>query len=123
MVKTALLGATFLAALALGVAIVQAETIKFAWDKPLTNEDGSPLLLSGYKFYFSTVPGSYGPTVTSIPPTVTTFSWVVPPNLASTKLYATVTAYNAIGESARSNEVVFTTQPKPAAAAGLRIIP
>lgn len=110
-------------ALLLLAAPLQAETIKFVWDKPLANEDGSPLLLSGYKFYFSTVPGSYGPTVTSIPPTVTTFSWVVPANLASTKLYATVTAYNAIGESVRSNEVVFTTQPKPATATGLRIVP
>jgi hypothetical protein len=117
MVKYLLAAFLFLA------APLQAEVIKFAWDKPSTNADGSPLVISGYRFYFSSVPGSYGPAVTTLSPTATTYSWVVPANLASTKLYATITAYNAVGESERSNELVFTTQPKPAAATGLKIVP
>lgn len=105
------------------VAPLHAETIKFAWDKPTANADGSPLILSGYRFYISPVPGAYGPSNALLGPASLTYSFVVPEKMAGSKFYATVTAYNQQGESERSNELEFVTKPKPAPASGLRVAP
>lgn len=102
---------------------VQAEVIKFAWDKPLTNADGSPVTLSGYRFYISPVEGEYGPANATLPASSLTFTFLVPEKMAGKAFYATVTAYNAQGESERSNELRFTTKPRPAAASGLKVVP
>lgn len=103
--------------------LARAEIIKFVWDKPTANADGStPVTVSGYRFYISPVPGTYGPSNAGIPASSTTYSFVVPEKMAGGSYYATVTAYNAQGESERSNEIQFTTKPKPANASGLRLV-
>lgn len=103
-------------------ATAQAETVKFAWDPPTSNEDGSPLKLDGYRLYVSPVAGKYAAPAATIGKTATTYSYFLPPSLSG-KYYVTLTAYNTVGESLPSNEIEFTTKPKPQAAGTLRIVP
>lgn len=108
----------FLLALLVLAAPLQAETIKFAWDKPTGG--GAP---TGYRFYISPVMGEYGPANATLPASAVTYTFLVPEKMAGKSFYATVTAYNAQGESERSNELLFVTKPRPGAASGLKVLP
>lgn len=97
--------------------IALAESVKFAWDPP---PGEAPV--SGYKLYISPISGVYGPPVSTVPSTSKTYTFLVPLNMQGT-FFVTVTAYNSVGESERSNEISFITKPKPQAANNLRVSP
>lgn len=88
-----------------------ADTIPFSWDPVTQDVLGNPVVgLIGYKLYLSLKPGVYtypsayiGKASTSAVVTVTT----------SGTHYAIVRAYNAVGDSANSNEVSFTLAIMP----------
>jgi hypothetical protein len=72
--------------------------VTLSWDAPTTNEDGSPVTLSGYKIYYGTSSGAYTTSV-SVASTGATLS------LSPGTYYFAVTAISTDGtESAYSNE-------------------
>lgn len=87
--------------------IVSADPVSLAWDAVTTGTDGLPVTVTGYKVYQSKTAGVY----TTPLATVTTNAYTFTPTQAGT-YFATVTAYNATGESAKSNEVTYTFSPK-----------
>jgi hypothetical protein len=81
-----------------GIAVVT-----LGWNAPTTNEDGSPVTLSGYKIYYGTSSGAYSKSVSvaSTGATPVTYSLSLSPGT----YYFAVTAISADGqESAYSNE-------------------
>ena len=60
--------------------------------------------LTGYQIYQSPVAGQYAAPPVRVGP-ITSFSGVLPQLSVDTRYYFTITAYNAAGESPRSNEV------------------
>lgn len=88
------------------------------WDAPTTNVDGTPLTdLAGYKVYFGTASGVYGPAVDVKNVTVHTVT-----GLSEGIKYFVVTAYDTSGnESAYSNEVSKNIVVKPGCPNNLKI--
>lgn len=111
-----------LAACLIFVATAQAEIVKFAWDPPAPNPDGSAQKIDGYKLYISPLPGRYAAPAATIGKTAISYSYFLPTSMSG-KYYVVLTAYNTVGESLPSNEIEFTTKPKPAAAGALRLVP
>lgn len=98
--------------------IVYADPTSLAWDAVTTGTDGLPVTITGYKVYQSKTAGVYTGTPIA---TVTTNTYTFTPTQAGT-YFSTVTAYNATGESVKSNEVTYTFSPKvPNAPAGLSV--
>lgn len=82
-----------------------ADTIKLEWTAPTTDTSGAPLKsLTGYKLYLSTKSGTYTSPYQYISGAVTNASVV---KTTPGTYYAVVSAYNASGESDKSNEVTF----------------
>jgi hypothetical protein len=80
-------------------------TISLAWDRPETNEDGTPLTdLRGYKIYYGTAPGVYNPSVDVPDPNATSHTLT---GLTKGQIYYIVaTAYDTSwNESRYSNPV------------------
>lgn len=100
---------------------VNADTLNVTWDVVTTGTDGLPVVgLQGYKVYVSTTAGTYGTT----PKATTTSNATTITQVGAGKYYAVVRAYNAIGESANSNEVTFTIADKvPTAPLQFKIVP
>ncbi len=97
--------------------IAFAESVKFVWDAPVGD-----IPVTGYKLYISPTSGVYGPPVSTVLSTSKTYTFYIPTNMQGV-FFVTVTAYNSVGESERSNEISFIPKPKPAAANNLRTLP
>lgn len=99
-----------------------ADTINLAWDKVTQDVDGNPIQeLTGYKLYSSNVAGTYTNPLATITPAIENFSYT---QTVIGTYYFTVTAYNASGESARSNEVSTVVAAKlPKKVQNLHILP
>lgn len=78
---------------------------KLSWTAPTTNADGTPLTdLAGYRIYYGTAPGVYGPPV-AISSAATLTATITP--LAAGQWYFIVRAFDTSGnESAASIEVL-----------------
>jgi hypothetical protein len=116
MMRLALLATLFFA------TIAQAETVKFSWDPPTSNADGTPLKLDGYRLFVSPTAGQYAAPATTISKTATSYIYTLPVSLEG-KYYVILKAYNTAGESLPSNEVEFVTKPKPQQPSLLKIVP
>ena len=89
-----------------GVDVVQNadDSITLSWTAPTQNEDGSPIELAGYKFYYGTSPGSYSNQVWVNSPGITSY---VLDNLTPATYYVVATAISTSGaESSFSNEAI-----------------
>jgi hypothetical protein len=85
------------------LTVTGTAVVTLSWNAPTTNEDGSPVSLSGYKIYYGTSSGAYtnSVSVTSVGATPVTHKLSLPPGT----YYFAVTAISADGqESAYSNE-------------------
>ncbi len=77
-------------------------SITLSWTPPTENEDGSPVQLAAYKFYYGTSPGNYSSQVRVDSPGITSY---VLENLSPATYYVVATAISTSGaESAFSNE-------------------
>lgn len=77
-------------------------SISLSWTPPTQNEDGSPVELAAYKFYYGTSPGSYSNQVRVDSPGIDMY---VLENLTPATYYVVATAIGTNGaESAFSNE-------------------
>lgn len=80
-----------------------------SWTAPATNVDGTPAIVIGYKVHYGTVSKTY--TVVKDVGSVLTYTIT---GLAPGTWFFAVTAYNAGGDSAYSNEASkFITMPVP----------
>ena len=86
------------------VSPVQSGTALISWTSPLLNTDNSTLTdLTGFKFYYGTLPGNYTKSLTVNSPGISSF---LIENLSSTTWYFSMTAYNSTNvESVKSAEV------------------
>ena len=90
----------------ISVDVVQSAdgSITLSWTPPTQNEDGSPVDLVAYKFYYGTSPGGYSDQVQVNSPGITTYMLE---NLTPATYYVVATAINTTGaESAYSNEAI-----------------
>jgi hypothetical protein len=77
--------------------------VTLSWNAPTTNEDGSPVTLSGYKIYYGPSSGAYTKSVSVANSGATTVTYAL--SLSPGTYYFTVTAISTDGqESAFSNE-------------------
>ena len=96
-----------------------ADTINLTWDSVTVDTSGNEITPTGYKVYVSQSSGVYTtPTASTALPSQTL-------NMTTLgKYYVVVTAFNAAGESAYSNEITFTVvAKKPAIPQNLKIVP
>jgi hypothetical protein len=99
---------------------VRADNFNLTWDAVTLGTDGQPVVgLLGYKVYVSSTSGSY----TTVKATSATNTATIT-QIGTGKYYAVVRAYNAVGESANSNEISFVIVDKvPAPPVGFKIVP
>ena len=104
-VRHAVIGCLIFWLVLMGYVIAYADTVTLNWSDPATCTDGSAIgsagcpAVTGHKVYCGNVTKTYGaPTTVG---TILTYSWTVS---TSQMLYCVVTAVNAAGESAYSNE-------------------
>ena len=90
-----------------------AEQKSFEWDAVTKDIEGNTITVTGYRLYISNATGAYPNPAAA---TVATPSATVNVTAIGT-YFAIVRAYNAVGESANSNEVSFIIAPKPPLAA------
>lgn len=95
--------------LALFTLPASAEQKNFEWDPVTQDIEGNTIAVTGYRLYLSNTTGAY-PNPAAITVATPTASVNV---TAPGTYYAVVRAYNAVGESANSNEVSFVIAPKP----------
>jgi fibronectin type 3 domain-containing protein len=77
--------------------------VTLRWDAPTTNEDGSPVTLSGYKIYYGASSGSYTKSTSVASTGATSVTYTL--SLSPGTYYFVVTAVSTDGqESAYSNE-------------------
>jgi hypothetical protein len=77
-------------------------TTTLSWTPPTTNDDGTPLTLTGYKVYWGLTEGNYSHSVTLDNPGLTRH---VVEQLSANTWYFVATALSADGESPPSNVV------------------
>jgi hypothetical protein len=87
-------------------APVQAATLTFMWDPPLTGDTPT-----GYQLLYGTAPGTYDHTVDVGPATTVAITNLLP----ATRYFAVAKAYNAEGIGPPSNEVTILTSGQDAA--------
>ena len=102
------------------VTFAYAGSIVLSWDPPTTNEDGTPLPITGitgYKIYCGTSSKNYATPITVTGGAITTFTLT---NKPAGTYYCAATAFKTIGttvlESKYSNEVskvVLEVPPSP----------
>ena len=86
------------------LTVTEIAVVTLTWDAPTTNEDGSPVTLSGYKIYYGTLPGTYSNSVSVSGAGATPVTYTL--SLSPGTYYFAVTAISADGqESAYSNEI------------------
>jgi hypothetical protein len=73
-----------------------------SWQPPTTNDDGTPLKLSGYRIYWGLTEGHYPNSVTLNNPGLTRY---VVEQLAPATYYFVATALSSDGESEPSNVI------------------
>ena len=102
-------------------SFVRADNFSVIWDPVTLGVDGNPVVgLLGYKLYVSNTAGTYGATPEA---TVTGNTTTITKTTLGT-YYAVVRAYNAIGESANSNEISFQVKAKlPTPQIDFRVVP
>lgn len=84
------------------VAVTSTKGLTLSWVKPDSNEDGTPVSLSGYRVRYGQSPGAYSQTHNITDPNATSFRIEVVPGT----WYLVMTAVDASGlESEFSNEV------------------
>jgi hypothetical protein len=84
-----------------------AGTTTLSWTPPTTNDDGTPLTLTGYKIYWGLAEGNYSQSVTLQNPGLTRY---VVERLSASTWYFVATALSADGESPPSNVVRMQVQ-------------
>ena len=109
------------------VATAEAATVRFSWDAPASNVDGSELVLSGYKVYYNLE--GFTETVIDAPSAETSLDVEIPlpPRDEPYILNYGVSAYNAAGESDVTRAVselisLPTAPPKPPVIINIEII-
>ncbi len=91
-----------------------AEQKSFEWDPVTQDIEGNTISVSGYRLYLSNATGAYpNPAAATVATPSATVNVTAPGTY-----FAVVRAYNAVGESANSNEVSFVIAPKPPRAPG-----
>jgi Fibronectin type III domain len=78
-----------------------------SWTPPTTNDDGTPLKLTGYRIYWGLSDGNYPHSVTLDNPGLTRY---VVEDLTPATWYFVATALSAEGESPPSNVVTMRVQ-------------
>jgi hypothetical protein len=85
------------------LTVTEIAVVTLRWDAPTTNEDGSPVTLSGYKIYYGPSSGAYTKSVSVASTGATPVTYTL--SLSPGTYYFTVTAISTDGqESAFSNE-------------------
>jgi hypothetical protein len=85
------------------LTVTGTAVVTLSWNAPTTNEDGSPVSLSGYKIYYGTSSGAYSKSVSVASTGASPVTYTL--TLSPGTYYFTVTAISTDGqESAFSNE-------------------
>jgi len=86
-----------------------AEQKGFEWDPVTLDIEGNTIVVTGYRLYLSNTTGAYpNPAAVTVATPSATVNVIAPGTY-----FAVVRAYNAVGESANSNEVSFVIAHKP----------